>query len=106
MIRKHSAKILTLRNVLTSALSGEGEEETIHFVLVGGRWWYNGTNDFTVGISEKDGFWKHTFKDILESSAKYTLEEVKKYFYHGPNKSMQIATREWTTNQPIYGVPF
>lgn len=103
MIRKHSAKVLTLRNVTTAPAD---EEETIHFVLVGGRWWYNGTNDFTVGISEKDGFWKHTFKDILESSAKYTLGEVKKYFYLGPNKSMQIATREWTTNQPIYGVPF
>ena len=106
MIRRHSAKVLTLRNVLMSSPSGEEEEETIHFVLVGGRWYYNGTNNFTVGISEKDGFWKHTFKDILECSAKYTLAEVKKYFYCGPNKSMQIATREWTTNQPVYGVPF
>lgn len=106
MIRKHSAKVLTLRNVLVFPSSGKGEEETIHFVLVGGRWYYNGTNNFTVRISEKDGFWKHTFKDILESSAKYTLTEIKKYFYYGPNKSMQIATREWTTNQPVYGVPF
>lgn len=106
MIRKHSAKVLTLRNVLTSALSGEGEEETIHFVLVGGRWWYNGTNDFTVGISEKDGFWKNNIKEVLSVSANYTLGEVKRYFYHGPKKSMQIAMREWTTNQPVYGVPF
>lgn len=106
MVRKHSAKVLTLRNVLMFPSNGEGEEETIHFVLVGGRWYYNGTNSFHVSLSEKDGFWKHTFKELLESSANYTLAEVKKYFYYGPNKSMQIATRNWTTNQPIYGVPF
>lgn len=104
MIRKHSAKVLTLRRVRVG-LTGN-EEETIHFVLVGGLWYYNGTNAFSVRISEKDGFWKHTFEEILGTSAKYTLAEVKKYFYCGPNKSMQIATRNWTTNQPIYGVPF
>lgn len=103
MIHKHYAKVLTLRNV---AISPTGKEETIHFVLVGGRWWYNGTSDITAGISEKDGFWKHTFKDILEIKAIYTLEEIKEYFYLGPNKSMQIATREWTSNQRVYGVPF
>ena len=103
MIRKHSAKVLTLRNVTTAPA---GEEETTHFVLIGGRWYYNGTNSFNVSKSEKDGFWKHTFKELLEDYSNYTLEEIKKYFYQGPNKSMQIATREWTTNQPMYGVPF
>ena len=106
MIRKHSAKVLTLRNVLMFPSSGEGEEETIHFVLVGGRWYYNGTNSFTVSKSDKDGFWKNNFKQLLEDGDPLTLGNVKKYFYHGPNKSMQIATREWTTNQEVYGVPF
>lgn len=105
MIRKHSAKVLTLKNVLTPPFL-KAEEETIHFVLIGGRWYYNGTNSFTVSKSEKDGFWKHTFKELFASSASWTLAEVKKYFYLGPNKSMQIATREWTTNQEVYGVPF
>lgn len=104
MVRKHSAKVLTLRNVVSPTPGGK--EETLHFVLIGGRWHYNGTNSFHVSLSEKDGFWKRTFKELLESSANYTLAEVKKYFYCGPNKSMQIATRNWTTNQPIYGVPF
>lgn len=104
MIRKHSAKVLTLRNVLMP-LTGK-EEETIHFVLIGGRWYYNGTNAFEVTKSLKDGFWKNNIKEVLSVSANYTLGEVKRFFYHGPNKSMQIAMREWTTNQPVYGVPF
>lgn len=101
MIRKHSAKVLTLRNTVIST-----SEETIHFVLIGGRWYYNGTDSFTIRKSEKDGFWKNTFNELLTGKAHYTLGEVKRYFYHGPNKSMQIAIREWTTDQPVYGVPF
>lgn len=104
MIRKHSAKVLTLRNVRIG-LTGD-EEETIHFVLIGGRWYYNGTNSFLVRKSEKDGFWHNNIKELLSVSANYTLGEVKRYFYNGPNKSMQIALREWTTDQPAYGVPF
>ena len=104
MIRKHSAKVLTLRNVILP-LTGK-EEETLHFVLIGGRWWYNGTNSFSVSKSEKDGFWKNNFKQLVVDSYPLTLGNVKKHFYHGPNKSMQIATREWTTNQEVYGVSF
>jgi hypothetical protein len=104
MIRKHSAKVLTLRNIVMP-LTGK-KEETLHFVLIGGRWWYNGTNSFNVLKSEKDGFWKNDFKYILSGTPAYSLKEVKKFFYEGPNKSMQIATREWTTNQEVYGVPF
>lgn len=103
MIRKHSAKVLTLRNVLPP--TGK-EEETLHFVLIGGRWWCNGTSSFSLYMSDKDGFWKKNFKQLVEDSYPLSLGNVKKHFYHGPNKSMQIATREWTTNQPIYGVPF
>lgn len=105
MIRKHSAKVLTLRNIVRSY--SNCENETIHFVLIGGLWYYNGTSNLNLlSKSHKDGFWEHDIKYILENSPEFVLGEIKRCFYHGPNKSMQIATREWTTNQPVYGVPF
>lgn len=101
MIRKHSAKVLTLRNVL----SGD-KEITKHFVLIGGLWYYNGSTDTEcLSISDK-GFWKFSIAEILKDGFPISLERIKNAFYHGPNKSMQIAMREWTTNQPVYGVPF
>ena len=103
MIRKHSAKVLTLRNVIRFM---SNKEETLSFVLVGGRWRYNGTTAITTSLSERDGFWRHDIKHILDGGPAYSLGEIKKFFYEGPNKSMQIATREWTTNQEVYGVPF
>ena len=103
MIRKHSAKVLTLRNVVE-----RDHEVSRHFVLIGGFWYYNGSSDMAfISFSDKDGFWTDNgIKGVLENSFPLTLEEVKKCFYTGPNKSMQIATREWTTNQKVYGVPF
>ena len=103
MSRKHSAKVLTLRNIV------KGDKEvSLHYVLIGGRWYYNGSSDTAfISSSDKDGFWTDKgIKGVLEASFPLRLKEVKDIFYHGPNKSMQIATREWTTNQPIYGVPF
>ncbi len=105
MIRKHSAKVLTLRNVVRSY--SNCENETIHFVLIGGSWYYNGTSTLSMlRKAQKDGFWECDIKYILEDSPKFSYEEIIKAFYHGPNKSMQIATREWTTNQTFYGVPY
>lgn len=105
MIRKHSAKVLTLRNV--ERAFSDDVEETLHFVLIGGSWHYNGTSNLNhLSKSHKDGFWEYDIKYILEDGPKFSLGEIKRCFYHGPNKSMQIAMREWTTNQPVYGVPF
>lgn len=105
MVRKHSAKVLTLRNVLRSY--NDKVEETLHFVLIGGKWLYNGTSSLTfLSNSNSDGFWEYDIKYILENSPVFSYEEVIKCFYNGPNKSMQIATRKWTSNQPVYGVPF
>lgn len=103
MIRKHSAKVLTMRNVIRSPRTGE--EETLHFVLIGGAWHYNGTSSLKLSTSCKDGFWKDTLLNILNDRTNFSLKELKG-FYKGPNKSMQVAMREWTTNQPVYGVPF
>lgn len=105
MIRKHSAKVLTLRNV--ERAFSDSVEETLHFVLIGGSWHYNGTSTLNhLSKSHKDGFWEYDIKYILEDSPKFSLGEIKRSFYHGPNKSMQIATREWTSNQRVYGEPF
>ncbi|QQO91200.1 hypothetical protein QNH00_gp27 [Yersinia phage PYps16N] len=105
MIRKHSAKVLTLRNIVRS-YSNFGDE-TIHFVLIGGSWYYNGTSSLSMlSKTQKDGFWEYDIKYILEDGPKFSYEKVIEAFYHGPNKSMQIATREWTTNQTFYGVPY
>lgn len=105
MIRKHSAKVLTLRNVLRSY--NDKVEETLHFVLIGGKWLYNGTSSLTIlSRASSDGFWEYDIKYILENSPVFSYEEVIKYFYDGPNKSMQIATREWTSNRPVYGKLF
>lgn len=105
MVRKHSAKVLTLRNIVRPY--SNCENETIHFVLIGGLWYYNGTSNLNLlSKSNKDGFWEYDIKYILENSPEFVLGEIKRCFYHGPNKSMQIAMREWTTNQPVYGVPF
>ena len=102
MIRKHSAKVLTLRNVKRAF--SDSVEETLHFVLIGGSWHYNGTSTLNhLSKSHKDGFWEYDIKYILEDSPKFSLGEIKRSFYHGPNKSMQIATREWTSNQRVYG---
>lgn len=102
MIRKHSAKVLTLRNV-ERAFSAN-VEETLHFVLIGGSWHYNGTSTLNMlGKASKDGFWEFDIKYILKDGPSLSYEDVIKSFYHGPNKSMQIATREWTSNQRVYG---
>lgn len=102
MIRKHSAKVLTLRNVKRAF--SDDVEETLHFVLIGGVWCYNGTSDLNyLSKASKDGFWEYDIKYILEDSPKFDYDSIIGSFYHGPNKSMQIATREWTSNQRVYG---
>lgn len=102
MIRKHSAKVLTLRNIVRSY--SNCENETIHFVLIGGLWYYNGTSTLSMlSKTSGDGFWKFDIKYILEDGPSFSYEDVIRSFYHGPNKSMQIATREWTSNQRVYG---
>ncbi len=102
MIRKHSAKVLTLRNVV------DGDRViSRHFVLIGGMWYYNGSSNMAFSPATESGFWTNFgVNDILKTSFPLTLERIKNAFYHGPNKSMQIATREWTTNQEVYGVSF
>ena len=93
--RKHSAKVLTItkRNGVKR-----------HFVLIGGRWYLNGSSDTSVPTKSKDGFWDdESFKAILERRSPYTSKEIAKH-YKGCKASIYI--REWTTEQVVYGVPF
>jgi hypothetical protein len=93
IIRKHSAKVLTLRNVEDS----NGKLRTLHFTLIGGRWHYSGTSEITVMKSDKDGFWKEPIAQILRDSSVFSLKSIKSAFYRGPNKSMQVYLRTWET---------
>lgn len=92
--RKHSAKVLTLRNVVDDC---KGIERTLHFTLIGGRWHYSGTSEISVSKSDKDGFWKETISQILRDNNVFSLRHIKNYLYRGPNKSAQLYTRTWET---------
>lgn len=93
--RKHLAKVLTV-----TKQSGVKR----HFVLIGGRWYLNGSSDTSVPTKSKDGFWDdESLKAILEKRSHYTSKEIAKY-YKGCKASIYI--REWTTEQVVYGVPF
>lgn len=94
VIRKHSAKVLTLRNVLDE---NKDKERTLHFTLIGGRWHYSGTTEIMVSKSDKDGFWKEPIAQILRDSSVFSLKAIKSAFYRGPNKSMQVYLRTWET---------
>ena len=93
VIRKHSAKVLTLRNVVDEL----GRERTLHFTLIGGNWHYSGTSEITISKSDKDGFWKEPIAQILSMDKEFPLSSIKSSFYRGPNKSMQVYMRTWET---------
>lgn len=62
--RKHLAKVLTV-----TKQSGVKR----HFVLIGGRWYLNGSSDTSVPTKSKDGFWDdESLKAILEKRSFYT----------------------------------
>ena len=96
--RKHLAKCLKLHT------ETEGMH---HYVLVGGRWYYNGRDSLVLStIADKDGFWTNlSIKEILNgSTCAIALKDLARLY--GPCKT-EVYMREWTTtNQTIYGVPF
>lgn len=95
VIRKHSAKVLTI-------LSKRGYK--IHYVLIGGGWYLNGNSNTSVPTKSKDGFWDDEgIKQIMLNRARYSLKDLSHY-YKGCKAS--VYTREWTTEQVVYGVPF
>lgn len=94
IIRKHSARVLTLKNVVDS----QGVERTLHFTLIGGKWHYSGTSEINVSLSGADGFWKETFAKIISMGGGFSLSQIKRSFYHGPNKSAKNYIRTWETN--------
>ena len=94
--RKHSAKVLTLKNVADSL----GRNRTLHFTLIGGEWYYSGTSEINVSISEPDGFWKESIAKLVTLNSPFSLKSIKNSFYHGPNKSMNVYIRTWETNLP------
>lgn len=95
--RKHSAKCLKVHT----------ETEGVHhYVLVGGRWYYNGRDSLVLDtIADKDGFWtNHSIKKLInEHYRARTLKELAQLY--GPCKT-EVYMREWTTNQTVYGVRF
>lgn len=93
VIRKHSAKVLTLKNVV----DGYNKERTLHFVLIGGQWHYSGTSEITVSKSDKDGFWKEPIAQILSMKSAFSMKSIKNAFYYGPNKSIRVYMRTWET---------
>lgn len=97
VIRKHSAKCLKVHT------ETEGVQ---HYVLVGGRWYYNGRDSLVLSaIADKDGFWTNcSIKEIIDDARRpATLPELARVY--GPCKT-EVYIREWTTNQVVYGVPF
>lgn len=94
MIRKHSAKVITI-------VDKTGEKN--HYVLIGGRWYYNGGSRTGVKTKSKDGFWDDENIKSFLCNPNYTLCDLAK-IYKGCKA--QVYIREWTTNQAVYGVPF
>lgn len=95
MIRKHSAKVLTITTEV-------GVKH--HFVFIGGKLYFNGSSKTGIRTKSKDGFWDDkAVKNILENRASYRLSEVAKAY---KGCKAQVYIREWTTNQAVYGVPF
>lgn len=93
IVRKHSAKCLTLHNVVGYT----GKIETLHFILVGGNWWFAGTDDISVSISAKDGFWNKPILEHIDGNP-YSLRDIKEAFCRGQDKSTSVAMREWESN--------
>lgn len=97
VIRKHLAKCL---KVYTET---EGVQ---HYVLAGGRWYYNGRDSLVLStITDKDGFWtNYSIKEIIDD-ARYpaTLPELARAY--GPCKT-EVYIREWTTSKVVQGIPF
>ena len=96
IIRKHSAKCLKVHT------KTEGVK---HYVLVGGRWYYNGRDSLVLKtLTDKDGFWTDcSIKEIIGARHSATLQELVRVY--GQCKT-EVYIREWTTNQVVYGVPF
>ena len=81
MIRKHSAKCVRI--------SQYGEIH--HYVEVGGRYYYNGRDNFHVSISEPDGFWKQSISTIVANGAEYAR-------HYGGDIVGKHYIRHWETN--------
>lgn len=94
MIRKHSAKVLTI-------VDKTGEKH--HYVLIGGRFYYNGGTQTGVKTKSKDGFWDDEGIKSFLGTTNYKLSELAKRY---KGCKAQVYIREWTTNQAVYGVPF
>ena len=95
--RKHLAKCLKLHT------ETEGMH---HYVLVGGRWYYNGRDSLVLStIADKDGFWTNrSIKEILNDSA--CARALKDFARLYGSCKTEVYMREWTSNKIVYGVPF
>lgn len=97
--RKHSAMVLSIT---------DKEGQTFHYVLIGGKWYYNGRTGFELSINAKDGFFLDSIKDILDDPRYGSSLGTIKRAYEGFTK-VRSYIREWESigfkNKPA-GVPF
>lgn len=99
VIRKHSAKVLSIT---------DQTGEVFHYVLVGGKWYYNGRSGFNLSINAKDGFFLDSIKEILgEHRYGNSLNQIKSA--HEGFTKVRSYIREWESAQYaklVNGVPF
>lgn len=88
---KHTLKC---RAKVISAVCPDGD--LYHYVLIGGRWRYNGRKSLRLGYSSLDGFWFDSMSKILcQSVATYTLKELFKIMRDKGATNLRLAIREW-----------
>lgn len=97
--RKHSARVLSIT---------DRTGEVHHYVLIGGKWYYNGRSGFDLSINAKDGFFLDSIKDILgEHRYGSSLKGIK--CSHEGFTKVRNYIREWESTRfanPVNGVPF
>ena len=96
--RKHSAKVLSVT---------DRTGEVFHYVLIGGKWYYNGRSGLELSINAKDGFFLSSIKNILgEHRYGSSLGDIKRS-REGFTK-VRNYIREWESTRFANpdGVPF